>query len=165
MRVGSVSNRVSSTLVGVEHRQSCRAPCRAADPYAATPRSFPKRHIDFGPLESHDTEHDRSSKIERGPQVPDDNLADLLERLDVLADNGYGRATFYGKALGRRNEELHLASPKGILAIRFLSSNACLLWGSVWGTIGSGSVLTGLIRCDIWSRLTIAVNATIRSGV
>jgi hypothetical protein len=43
MRVGSVSNRGSSTLAGFEHRQRCRAPVPRPGP---TPPSNPKRDFD-----------------------------------------------------------------------------------------------------------------------
>ena len=43
MRIGSVSNRGSSTLAGVEHRQRCRAPAPRPGPHSTLKSEAPDR--------------------------------------------------------------------------------------------------------------------------
>lgn len=75
MRVGSVSNRGSSTLAGLEHRQRCRAPVPRPGP---TPPSNPKR-----PYESTEPRRDR-------PHV-DGIRADALSASGLLPRRAPGR--------------------------------------------------------------------------
>ncbi len=44
-------------------------------------------------------------------------LASLLERLDAEAEKGVGRATFFGRAVGRDKTRLWLATATGVVAI------------------------------------------------
>ena len=53
----------------------------------------------------------------KDPKRPNQALADLLGRLESKAIDGYGRMSFQGRALGKTDENLHVAVETGIVAI------------------------------------------------
>ena len=97
---------------------------------------------------------------ESNPESPTVVLQTLLQRLEQRAEDGFARVTYYGRALSRSENALHLATPTGVVAIP-LNDIECVMPisprhpESVWVGVRNGDRVRQLISvARVWTQLS-----------